>query len=178
MMPTFLKVISRSSGVFQGQMVKHWSMDMKLGGWGRFMMPKYLKVIWRSFRGHLGSCKVKWVNIGVWTWNLIGGAKFLIPTVWRSLQCHQRSLKVNWVNIEHCNDSHIQESRQMKTTPKNREPLITGNRLVYHKRLNKPDRYKIPILKMIFCYLLKKTLNLRCFLTILLFRDFFTFWVG
>ena len=49
--------------VIQGQMGKHGCMDMKLGGWGRIMMPVTLKVISRP----LGSSKVKWVNIGAWT---------------------------------------------------------------------------------------------------------------
>jgi len=34
LLPTILKVTSRSSGVIQSQIEKYWFMDMKLGGWG------------------------------------------------------------------------------------------------------------------------------------------------
>ena len=45
----FVQSSGRSEAI-QGQMGKHWTMDMKLGGWGRFMMPTILKVISRSPR--------------------------------------------------------------------------------------------------------------------------------
>ena len=61
MTPNILNVISKSSGVFEVH-----CMDMKLGGWGRYLMPTILKVTSRSL-SHQGPSKVKWVNIGVWT---------------------------------------------------------------------------------------------------------------
>ena len=106
-MPTFLNVISRSSGIIQGQTGKHWSMDMKLDRWRKVLIP----TVWRSFQCHHGSLKVnwvnigewianlKWINIGLWTWNSVGGVDSWCPNIWRSFRGHLESCKVKWVNI-------------------------------------------------------------------------------
>ena len=54
-------------GVTQGQMAYHCCMDIQLGGWSHLWMLNILKVSSRS----LGSPKVKWLTIVVWTCNLV-----------------------------------------------------------------------------------------------------------
>ena len=46
---------------------KHWCMDMKLGGWGKLLTSRKLKVTSRSSGVIQGQMRSKGVNIGVWT---------------------------------------------------------------------------------------------------------------
>jgi len=44
-------------------------MDMKLGGWGQLLTPKFLKVTSSSSGIIQGQMRSNGVNISVWTWN-------------------------------------------------------------------------------------------------------------
>ena len=46
---------------------------MNLGGWGQLLMSKILEVSSRSSGVIQGHMRSNWVNIGVWTLNLVGG---------------------------------------------------------------------------------------------------------
>jgi len=81
---------------------------MKLGGWGQLFMPKILKVTSRSSGVIQGG-----VNIGVWTWNLVGGVNWWRQKFWRSLQGHQGSSKVKWVNIGIWRSSEVRWSPEV-----------------------------------------------------------------
>ena len=71
---------------------KHWCMDMKCSGWGPLSVQKILKVTSGD------QMRSNGVNIGVWTWNLVGGVNCWCQQFWKSLQGYQGSSTVKWVS--------------------------------------------------------------------------------